>query len=246
MDYFITQIKCLPSAQHFLVHLEYVIIWLMLVLKTSDYWIQAGGTEFLPEKWVYLSQLIDQVIYCSQVINFIILVFLHFFFQKSLVCFGLGCSTIICYVVLAKKLFPIWNLALGSLWIMMFFFPYPLGRVGVSISLCTVASVQIISRFCRRKSFLGDHRSKKVKGENSNKNLLKTSVVNQPCGLDLSKLDSLSIGSSRKTNTPSLSAVVPSSPTGFAKPRPVISPSRFSSSSIMYVHIFWFSYNLNL
>ena len=82
MDYFITQIKCLPSAQHFLVHLEYVIIWLMLVLKTSDYWIQAGGTEFLPEKWVYLSQLIDQVIYCSQVKNFIIFSFSSFFLSE--------------------------------------------------------------------------------------------------------------------------------------------------------------------
>ncbi len=33
----------------------------MLVLKTSDYWVQTGGTEYLPEKWIYYSQIVDQM-----------------------------------------------------------------------------------------------------------------------------------------------------------------------------------------
>lgn len=120
-----------------------------------------------------------------------------------------------------------WNIALGSLWISMLFLISPIWKIGASFILCTVASIKIISELPQRKSKQA-HKSKMTKVESSHLNLSKSQ--NPPCDLDLSKLD---IGSPRKTytNTPSISPIAQSP--GFAKPRPLISPSRLSSSSIM-------------
>ncbi|XP_046437000.1 uncharacterized protein LOC124188419 isoform X1 [Daphnia pulex] len=202
-------VACFPLTRHFISHVEFVIIWFMIVLKISDYWVETGGSEFLPAKWIYYSKFVDQT------------------YQKSFACIGLSCSTVLSYSILVKRICPLWNIALGSLWISMLFLISPIWKTGVSFILCIVASIKIISELPQRKSKQAC-KSKMIKVESSHMNLSKS--PNPPCDLDLSKLD---IGSPRKTktSTPSISSIAQSP--GFAKPRPLISPSRLSSSSII-------------
>ena len=133
-----------------------------------------------------------------------------------------------------KRHYSKWNIALSILWVVMLpssFFP---GTVAISCCLCAVASAQIISGLLQKKRSHIYGKGQTISLEEKDP-ITSALTVNPPCGLDLSKLD---LGTSKRVATPSISPSVQSA--GFIKPRPLISPSRFSSSSIMCVTILLF------
>lgn len=44
------------SVPHTIAHLEFLVIWSMLVLRTTNYWIHEGESHLLPEQWIYVTQ----------------------------------------------------------------------------------------------------------------------------------------------------------------------------------------------
>ncbi|XP_032781804.2 uncharacterized protein LOC116919854 [Daphnia magna] len=205
-------VKLVFLIHHLISHLEFVMIWLVTMLKLSDYWIVTGYSECLPTEWIYYLYIVDQM------------------YQKSLIWIGLGCSVILNYSAFIKRIFPAWNIALGSLWIVLLLLVSPVWEISISLILCAAATVQLILGLSPRKSKQAFYKPKTKILQTSISNPSWYSTSSPPCDLDLSKLD---IGSSRKINnsTPLASPMVQSS--GFAKPRPLISPSRLSSSSII-------------
>ncbi|KAI9555453.1 hypothetical protein GHT06_017968 [Daphnia sinensis] len=204
-------VKLASLMQHLISHLEFVMIWLVTMLKLSEYWIVKGWSEYFPTEWIYYFYIVDQM------------------YQKSFIWIGLGCSVIINYSAFIKRIFPAWNIALGLLWIILLLMVSPVWEISISLILCAIATVQLILGLRPRKSKQAFYKPRTKILETSMSNHSRFSAPNPPCDLDLSKLD---IGSSRKMNncTPLVSPVVQSS--GFAKPRPLISPSRLSVSSI--------------
>jgi hypothetical protein len=128
------------------------------------------------------------------------------------------------------------------MWIVMLALPFPLEKVGVAISLSVCAIFQIIfsktletQRVKHQREKGASKFMKRMPTVTKSCNVFNAPVMPQ-CDLDLSKLD-ISNGSPKR-NAVHRSSLVRSP--GFTKPRPVISPSRFSSSSFEYVSAVFF------
>ena len=133
-----------------------------------------------------------------------------------------------------KRLNYFLNIASGILWLAIFLLPFPLEKLGISVSLSLIAILQILSNLCQANGGKKQEwqRAKKLSKGTSCATKSYNLVHNTPpCDLDLSKLD-ISNGSP-KVKVPRNHIISRSS--GFTKPRPVISPSRFSSSSFELV-----------
>ena len=143
----------------------------------------------------------------------------------------------------------LWNVAAGLVWVVMILIPSSFERMSLTLLLSLMSSGRILSGMMKQLSSLKrtavqQHKSSEsprnasqnmnVFSAGSNKNITVNNAL--PNDLDLSGLDIGTRGV--KCDSPSKShrrRIVACSPPVFTKPRPVISPSRFSPSIISYV-----------
>ena len=153
---------------------------------------------------------------------------------------GLLCSMSHLIITPMKKLNYFLNVSSVILWIVIFALPFPFEKLAVAICLSLCAILEII--FSRmHQTPKGENQRKKreskfIKGPSTVTKSCYASTMPQS-DLDLSKLD-ISNGSPKR-NLVHRSSIVQSPE--FTKPRPVVSPSRFSSSSFEYVFKFLIS-----
>lgn len=249
--YFFQILRGFSSVPHTIAHLEFLVIWSMLVLRLTNYWIHEEESHLLPEQWIYITQTLG---YLLQVFNTtlnsknpFLLNYVkpnHFLLslQNWLMFYGLS-SSLICLLVFRRRMNVWWSAMSGLLWVMMVFLPSPLEKMCIAVAHSLTSSAKIISTRLEKKKLSSTQHKRKIDSivktpgtpvKSTQHNVFRVPLNTSPalCDLDLSRLDIGTRGNHFESPTLKNRTFSSCSSGGFSKPKPVISPSRFSPSIV--------------
>ena len=220
-------------------------MWVHLTIHSTYFCILNNNEVLVPEYWFPVSSdvhLISQVewinsLHYSSLWSFTIFFYLRLT-QVSCV-FGIFCALPSFYSK-SLNVGKSWKMLSVLMWMVMFLLPYHAHenrteKLWISIALCLLASLEMVLALARSGRRLKKPRlrinERKIETAHVNNSSAECHLKKNPCDLDISKLDiSTSPGKSRSSPPSSVGR----SP-AFIRPKPVISPSRFSPANISWV-----------